>query len=289
MGDLQKFIDLVRWYCDEADLGYDQSNRWDVRAGGECDCATLVIVALNEAGFDTGSASYTGNLTENLCAHGWYIVANDGNPYPGDILLNVIDHVAVWLGDCLGQASIDENGDISGGESGDQSGWETNTRSYYNPPWDYYLRWSGSPEPQPVSHEGCWQGEMVGKHDTTGTGDDFAGVYGLPLLMVAADVKKYQAHTLNGEWLEPVNAYDVEDEEYGMAGDYKPIDAFRIYDDDVWYQTHNLNGDWNEPMHGLYDTSGYDDDFAGEYGYAQDAIRIWRDNGKEQPKYNVFS
>ena len=288
MGSVQTFINRMRYWCDDADLGYDQWNRWDFEDGGECDCSSLVIHALNEAGFDTGDATYTGNMTPNLIERGWSKVPNDGNPLPGDILLNVTDHVAVWLGDCLAQASIDENGNIAGGAGGDQSGWETNTRSYYNYPWDFYLRYtdsdySGDDEPS----SGCWQGELVGLEDTTNSGDDFAGVFGSPMLMLAANVDEYQAHVCGGCWLETVTSYDKHDSEYGCAGDFAPIDAIRIYDEDVWYQTHNLGGDWNEPMHGLYDTSGYGDDFAGCYGVPQDAIRIWRENG-EQPRYEVF-
>lgn len=288
MGSVQTFIDRMRYWCDDADLGYDQWNRWDFEDGGECDCSSLVIHALNEAGFDTGNATYTGNMAGELIPRGWSKVPNNGNPLPGDILLNVTDHVAVWLGDCLAQASIDENGDIAGGQGGDQSGWETNTRSYYNYPWDFYLRWtdsdySGDDEPS----SGCWQGELVGTHDTTNSGDDFAGVIGKPMLMLAANVGEYQAHVCGGSWLPTVSSYDKHDSEYGCAGDFMPIDAIRIYDKDVWYQTHNLGGDWNEPMYGLYDTSGYDDDFAGCYGVPQDAIRIWREKG-EQPCYEVF-
>ena len=295
MGSIQTFIDRMRYWCDVADLGYDQSNRLDFEDGGECDCASLVIHALQEAGFDTGDATYTGNMASELIPRGWSKVANDGNPLPGDILLNVSDHVAVWLGDCLAQASIDENGDISGGHGGDQSGWETNTHGYYNYPWNFYLRWTGGSdydggdgsqdEHEPTS--GAWQGELIGTHDTTNSGDDFAGVLGRPMLMIAANVGEYQAHVMGGAWLPTVSQYDPYDTEYGCAGDFAPIDAVRVYDDDIWYQTHNLGGDWNEPMHGLTDTSGYGDDFAGCYGVAQDAIRMWREDGK-QPIYNVF-
>lgn len=59
-------------------------------------------------------------------------------------------------------------------------------------------------------------------------------------------------------------------------------------DPTVFYQTHNLGGDWNDVMQGTKDTGGSSDDFAGEYGVAQDAIRIWRESGT-QPRYNVFS
>lgn len=142
MGDLNRFCERMRYWCEEANLGYDQKNRQDFNPiAGECDCSSLVVCALKEAGFDTGSASYTGNLSENLVSRGWKRIVNDGNPQRGDILLNDINHVAVWLGDCLAQASIDENGNISGGQSGDQTGKETYLRSYYNYPWDCYLRY----------------------------------------------------------------------------------------------------------------------------------------------------
>lgn len=142
MADLNKFCERMRYWCDEGNLGYDQYQRQDIRYGGECDCSSLVIFCLNEAGFDTGAASYTGNMKSNLTARGWKAVPNNGSPQKGDILLNEGSHVAAWLGDCLAQASIDERGKITGGASGDQSGYETNTRSYYNYPWDFYLRYS---------------------------------------------------------------------------------------------------------------------------------------------------
>lgn len=144
MASVEKFVERMRYWCTQGNLGYDQYNRNDIRYGGECDCSSLVIFALNEAGFDTGSATYTGNMRSNLVAHGWKVVANNGNPQKGDILLNDNNHVAVWLGDCLAQASIDENGRIRGGQAGDQTDHETNVRSYYNYPWNCYLRWGGA-------------------------------------------------------------------------------------------------------------------------------------------------
>ena len=110
-----------------------------------------MAVQLKEAGFDTGAASYTGNLSGNLVARGWRRVSNNGRPCKGDVLLNDRSHVAAWLGDCLAQASIDERGRISGGKAGDQGApngrGETNTRGYYDYPWDCYLRWTGASVP----------------------------------------------------------------------------------------------------------------------------------------------
>lgn len=147
MGSITKFCDAMRWAADSNQVGYSQSDRWDVEFFGDglynADCSSLVIQALRYAGFDTGGATYTGNMSSELCARGWERVANDGNPQRGDILLNDANHVAMWLGDCLAQASIDENGNIAGGSRGDQTGAEVNTRSYYNYPWNCYLRWTG--------------------------------------------------------------------------------------------------------------------------------------------------
>ena len=150
MASLQKFIERMRYWCEQGNLGYDQGNRQDIRYGGECDCSSLVIFALKEAGFDTGSASYTGNMSSNLTARGWKRVPNNGKPQAGDILLNDANHVAVWLGDKLAQASIDENGRIKGGKSGDQTGRETNLSNYYNWPWSCYLRYTGASVSSPA-------------------------------------------------------------------------------------------------------------------------------------------
>lgn len=141
-GSINKLIERMKYWCQTVSLGYDQSNRYDFRDGGEADCSSLVIHALQEAGFDTGSATYTGNMRSNLTARGWKVVPNNGTPKAGDILLNDVNHVAVYIGNGkLAQASIDERGKISGGKGGDQTGRETNISPYYNYPWNCYLRY----------------------------------------------------------------------------------------------------------------------------------------------------
>lgn len=144
MPSIDKLCERMRYWCDEANLGYCQAHRWDIRVGGEADCSSLTIYALREAGFDTGSASYTGDIRSNLTARGWKVVSNNGSPKKGDILLNDGRHVAVWLGDCLAEAAHNEKGGITGGKPGDQTGLETRTRSYYNYPWSCYLRYTGA-------------------------------------------------------------------------------------------------------------------------------------------------
>lgn len=143
MASLSKFIERMRYWCVDVSLGYSQDDRWDIRPGGNCDCSSLVIHCLQEAGFNTGNASYTGNLSAALTANGWQRLTNNGNPQAGDILLNDADHVAVYLGGGkLAQASISENG-TANGVGGDQTGNETNISNYYNFPWNCYLRYTG--------------------------------------------------------------------------------------------------------------------------------------------------
>ena len=155
MASLTKLIERMRHYCAVASVGYDQSNRWDVRDGGETDCSALVITCLREAGFDVGSATFTGNMSANLTRRGWARISPDGHPRAGDILLNDRHHVAVCLGGGrLAQASIDENGNATGGRPGDQTGRETNITTYYDYPWDCYLRYTGESEDDDMATPG---------------------------------------------------------------------------------------------------------------------------------------
>lgn len=153
MPSLQRFCDAMRWAADSDRVGYSQSDReslqeWKFFTGEDTntDCSKLTIEALQYAGFPTGWATYTGNMSAALCANGWERLPVDGNPRKGDILLSDAHHVAVWLGDCLAQASLGEGGLVSGGARGDQTGWEVNTRGYYDYPWDCYLRYAGDDE-----------------------------------------------------------------------------------------------------------------------------------------------
>lgn len=152
MPSVSSFCKWMRTACEDWSLGYDQSNRWDIRDGGECDCSSLVIWALRRAGFDTGSASYTGDLSDNLTKRGWQRLpfAID-SVKAGDILLNDMNHVCAVISGSgrtatIAQASIDERGRVTGGASGDQSGNETNTRQVYVYAygWDCILRYGGS-------------------------------------------------------------------------------------------------------------------------------------------------
>ena len=131
---------------------------------------------------------------------------------------------------------------------------------------------------------------MVGLSDTTNSGDDYAGVPGLPILDIAIDgVGLYQvSDTVHGDFWPAVDHYDLSDPENGYAGNDCPIDRLRIFDPTVSYQLHEIGGEWHDVMRGTCDTGGSGDDYAGEYGSVHDLVRIWREDG-EQPRYNVFS
>ena len=151
MGSISKFCERMRYWCEDGNLGYDQSQRWNIYEGGECDCSSLVIFALREAGFETGSASYTGDLSCNLTMRGWRrLPADISTCQPGDILLNDIHHVCAVVDGygwdaTIAQASIDERGAATGGQSGDQAN-ETNTKPVYEywAGWDCILRYDGT-------------------------------------------------------------------------------------------------------------------------------------------------
>lgn len=155
--------------CRVWSLGYDQGNRWDIRDGGECDCSSLVIWALKQGGFDTGDATYTGNLSANLTARGWKRLPPDLSTLkPGDILLNDTHHTCMVVRGhgrdaIIAQASIDERGKARGGRAGDQTGGETNERKAYayRHGWDCILRYTGaqtapSPSTGGIAVDGYW-------------------------------------------------------------------------------------------------------------------------------------
>lgn len=152
MPSIAAFCEAMRMACEDWSLGYDQSNRWDIRDGGECDCSSLVIWALRRAGFRTGTASFTGDLSCNLTLNGWQrLPFNIDGVRPGDILLNDANHVCAVIDGSgrtarVAQASIDEHGRITGGSGGDQTGNETNIRQVYvySRGWDCILRYPGT-------------------------------------------------------------------------------------------------------------------------------------------------
>lgn len=159
----EAFARLMEHMCTHDAHGYTQGYRWGdgtketvflggnvavTIAGGDRDCSSAVISALDAVGVDTGDATYTGNMKNNLLASGlfeWKSI--DTVAERGDIYLNIQYHTAVCThaygsaeGDILAEFSISENG-TAYGNTGDQTGWESHICNYYDYPWDGYLHW----------------------------------------------------------------------------------------------------------------------------------------------------
>lgn len=141
----------VEWAIDTAtdnSHGYDQTNRW----GPDYDCSSFVITAYENAGVPvkTNGAGYTGNMVDVFIKTGFIDVTNavtlgsGAGLKSGDVLW-VSGHTEMVCSDRqIVGASINENGETTGGQTGDQTGNEIRVRSYYNYPWTMVLRWPES-------------------------------------------------------------------------------------------------------------------------------------------------
>ena len=151
MSKVSKAVDYMVKVANDPKHGYSQTNRnGNPDTWSDYDCSSLVISAYQAAGVpvkDKG-ATYTGNMYSVFLQCGFKDVTNKVNLatgsglIAGDVLLNHVNHTAMMISTSqLAQASIDENGNISGGKVGDQTGYEIHTRSYYNYPWNVVLRY----------------------------------------------------------------------------------------------------------------------------------------------------
>jgi len=127
--------------------GYDQTNRL---GNPDYDCSSLVIDVYKKQGVPL-TCTFTGNMLGDMLAKGFKNVnalvnrVSGAGMEPGDVLLNVANHAAIYVGNNLiVQASKNEKGTITGGQPGDQTGNEIAVRGYYNFPWDYVLRYTES-------------------------------------------------------------------------------------------------------------------------------------------------
>lgn len=150
---VQRMIDLWLWYCGEANLGYDQYNRWDfpeygdTQYAGECDCSSLMYHCAVEAGFDlpTSGTRYTGTMERHFTAAGFRRVPMDSKltpsqaGVPAGAILWKSSHTGGWSGRYICEAYGDENGGSHGGRAGDQ-GDETRI-SPERAGWECYYEW----------------------------------------------------------------------------------------------------------------------------------------------------
>lgn len=121
-----------------------------------------------------------------------------------------------------------------------------------------------------------WLPEMHNRIDTGGSGDTYAGD-GKPMRWLAMDFPGYyQVHTRKGGWLDTVSGYNINDLEYGCAGDGSEITDVRCFYETqdpnktgwirIRYATANVGEDFLDEMEDLYDTGGSGDDYAGNGG-----------------------
>lgn len=143
----------VQWAVNIANDNSHGYNQYDTREGHEdhgrqgpdYDCSSLVSNAWAEAGVGVSRDDATYTMMDDYLANGFTWHA--GNPAAselqrGDVLLNIQNHTAMYLGDNLiVEAYINEFGDICNGEIGDQTGEEIHTTQFYSFPWDGYLRY----------------------------------------------------------------------------------------------------------------------------------------------------
>ena len=109
------------------------------------DCGHAIIAAVRDAGLPL-QASYTGDMPEGLQAVGYRDVTravnlqNGHGMQRGDILINRLDHAAVYSGNGkLVHARSSEGNTISG----DQNGAEWRIQTYFNYPWTNVMRFMG--------------------------------------------------------------------------------------------------------------------------------------------------
>ena len=152
MKRVEKAVRFMIDIAQDSSHGYDQNQRWGER--GDYDCSSLTITAFEKTGFPVKSkygATYTGNMKQAFINCGFKDVRNAVNLSTGaglkrgDLLLNEIHHVAIYIGNGLiVQASINELGRATGGRPGDQTGYEINIskyKNYHSGGWDCVLRY----------------------------------------------------------------------------------------------------------------------------------------------------
>lgn len=143
MSIIEKAVNWIIGIANDNTHGYDQGSRWSP----DYDCSSLVISAWKQAGVNL-TCTYTGNMYANMVNKGFSDITSQVNLATGsglargDVLLNVANHTAMYIGNGqICEATGNENGGITGGQTGDQTGREICINSYRNYPWNYVLRY----------------------------------------------------------------------------------------------------------------------------------------------------
>lgn len=144
MGNMKIAVARVRGIAEDNTWGYSQPRRdW----AKEDDCSSGSLDSLKVAGYDIGSATYTGDAYEPLLAAGFQDVTTSVNLrtgaglQEGDVLLRpktktLGGHMAIMVS---ANQLAQFQGDFDG-KPGDSSGREITIKDYYDSPFLYVLR-----------------------------------------------------------------------------------------------------------------------------------------------------
>lgn len=145
---MSKKENAVNWavsIANDNSHGYSRTNRW----GPDYDCSSLVITAWENAGVPvkTKGATYTENMYNVFLMCGFQDVTASVNRSTGaglergDVLLNIINHTAMYIG---GGQIVQASGTRGYPQAGDQTGteiWVCPYSNYSNGGWDRILRY----------------------------------------------------------------------------------------------------------------------------------------------------
>ena len=284
---ITKMVNHAKDLAADDSHGYSQARRW----GPDFDCSSFMYECAHFAGYDVGvgpdATRYTGTMPEDFRKAGFTAVPFDGNLAdldPGDILLNVVNHTEMYVGNGkFAGAHIAETGDVDG-QPGDQTGDEISVCDAYIPSfgWDYVLvppAEDGSdvtPEPEPVDDK-----TVEFRLSSDPDGEDWLAVgetdspYAEDIYWIAVKgAGKYRVCTEANGWLPWVTGYDVNDLEDGCAGDGSGILAVEVESSKYRYAVRVMCSVWYADMIGRTDTSGSGDTYAGDMHNTIDGFRI---------------
>ena len=189
MGKIDVMVNTALGIAKDDSHGYSQKRRWPSQ-GTDFDCSSLMYYCANAAGYDVPLCGYTGTMLADFKAAGFSALkfgsVGLGGLKRGDILLNVVEHTEMNVGDgVFVGAHGSETGGIDG-KPGDQTGREICTCAAYVPSygWDYVLRppadgSGGSTSKKPTSPQ--YRVFKGGKWQTWCADNAAAGTAGTPI------------------------------------------------------------------------------------------------------------